>query len=552
MNRLLILSSILIYTCLKFTNSNGQSWYKDYDIRIGGTLDDSPSYIEKSTLGGFIIGATSKSDADGDKTQPNWDSTLTTSDYWIIRLDQNGNKIWDKRYGGNESEVLVKVLETMDGGYILAGNSFSGISGDRSQPNWDTTQQSIDFWIVKTNANGDKEWDKRIGGNSLELLGDIIQTPDLGYLISGSSLSGISGDITQASRGFWDYWVIRLDAQGNLIWENRYGGPDNDFATAVDITDNGDFIIGGYSQSGIGSEKSDDCRGLWDYWVLRIDGLGNKIWDKTYGGSQIDWLFDLIVTADNNIVMGGQSFSDNNGEKSEPNLDPNLTTSDRWIIKASGSGAILWDHTIGGSASEDLSRIQETPDLGLLISGESYSSISGNKTEANIGLEQSWVVKTDSSGMVVWDKTIFSTGHDEEGSAVATDSICFVNVNYTEASVGGYKSQTNWGEGDIWLVRICEFQTTGAGESLFFEEDIRLYPNPVKSQLAVENTSGNFCRDHGKAILTDMFGRVVLTKSLDCFSNEFSMETETLEPGNYVLSISTESKCYKEIVTKID
>ncbi|MFM7080168.1 MAG: hypothetical protein ACKOYC_10320 [Bacteroidota bacterium] len=544
------LNSILICTCLGYTLAHGQNWYPDYDVRLGGTLDDSPSWIEKSNLGGFIIGGTSKSNDNGDKSQPNWDSTLITSDYWIVRLDDSGNKIWDKRFGGNASDILVKVLETTDGGIILAGNSFSGVSGDKSQPNWDSSQQSIDFWIVKTDVNGNKMWDTRLGGNSLELIGDIIETPDQGYLIAGSTFSGISGNITQGSRGFWDYWVVRLDAQGNIVWDQRYGGPDNDFVTAIDLMDNGDYIIGGYSQSNVGSEKSEACRGQWDYWILRVDGSGNPVWDKTYGGDQTDWLFDLIVTSDNNIVMGGQSFSNDNGEKSEPNIGTNSSTSDRWVIKTNGSGTIMWDRTIGGSLSEDLSRIQETQDRGFLISGESSSGIRGNKSEDNLGFEQSWVVKTDSSGMVVWDKTIFTTGHDEEGIAILSDSNCFINVNYTEAAIGGYKSQSNWGEGDIWLVRICESPTTGINQNHVFDENIRAYPNPTSHSLFIESTNGYICQLHGIATLSDMFGRIIQTKKVDCFSRWLQMETEVLEPGNYVVSISIDSKCHQFIITK--
>ena len=144
-------------------------------------------------------------------------------------------------------------------------------------------------------------------------------TSDGGYFVAGSSFSGISGDKTQASRGSWDYWTLRLDSAGNIIWDRRYGSTDDEFATAADTVAGGGFIIAGYSQSPAGGDKSQYCQGQWDYWVVRIDGQGNKVWDKTYGGNFTDWLFDAVSTADGGFLLGGQSFSDATGDKSEPN-----------------------------------------------------------------------------------------------------------------------------------------------------------------------------------------------------------------------------------------
>ncbi|MFZ9943923.1 MAG: hypothetical protein ACO3O0_09955, partial [Bacteroidia bacterium] len=121
---------------------DGQPTYKHWDQRFGGSKDDSPSTIQSTSDGGFLIGGTSISGVSGDKTQPNWDPGLVGSDFWVLRTDSNGVKLWDKRFGGVNSEILVRMLTTNDGGFILAGHSFSGVSGDKTQPNWDPTQQS--------------------------------------------------------------------------------------------------------------------------------------------------------------------------------------------------------------------------------------------------------------------------------------------------------------------------------------------------------------------------------------------------------------------------
>jgi len=146
----------IIFLTTLFANTNyglAQPTFKHWDFRYGGNKDDAPSWMEHTADGGFLIGGTSVSGISGDKTQPNWDPGLVGSDFWVLRLDSLGAKSWDKRFGGVNSEILVDMQLTSDGGFILAGNSFSGASGDKSQPNWDVTQQSYDYWILKANAN---------------------------------------------------------------------------------------------------------------------------------------------------------------------------------------------------------------------------------------------------------------------------------------------------------------------------------------------------------------------------------------------------------------
>ncbi|MBK8415239.1 MAG: hypothetical protein IPL22_12570 [Bacteroidetes bacterium] len=120
-------------------------------------------------------------------------------------------------------------VRTSDGGYLLGGQTFSGLSGDKTEPNWDPTLASNDYWIVKTDASGNKQWDKRFGGTSFDILNSVNQTPDGGYLLAGSSFSGISGDKTQVNQGAWDYWLVKTNASGVKQWDRRFGGLEDDF-----------------------------------------------------------------------------------------------------------------------------------------------------------------------------------------------------------------------------------------------------------------------------------------------------------------------------------
>lgn len=551
-----IFISLILFCGLSMLPRQGfnQPTYKHWDFRYGGNKDDSPSSFQQTADGGFLVGGTSVSGVSGDKTQPNWDPGLVGSDFWVLHLDSNGTKLWDKRYGGINSEILVDLIGTSDGGFLLAGNSFSGASGDKSQPNWDVNQQTYDYWILKANANGVKQWDKRFGGTSLELLGGVVQTPDKGYVLAGASFSGISGDKTQASQGSWDYWAVRIDSLGNKIWDKRYGGTDDDFATSIVLNANGGILIGGYSQSLAGGDKSQFCQGQWDYWVVRIDLNGNLLWERTFGGNYTDWLFDMTTSSDGGYVLAGQSFSENTGDKSEPNHDPTPSSSDRWIVKIDDSGNKIWDRTIGGTETEDLGRIEETIDGGFILSGESYSPISGNKTESNLGVEQTWVVKTDSAGLPIWDKTIFSNGHDEEGTALELSNGCLVTLNYSLADTGGYKSQFTRGDGDYWLVKLCEFPaTTSVSEIQPKNFEPLIYPNPTKGKLNIM-FSGDFSfQKMMNYHVTDIQG-INVTSGKITITNEgtIGMNLPDLNTGLYLLKLFDDENVVIQRFTIID
>src|SRR5262245_58694259 len=161
-------------------------------------------------------------------------------------------KEWDARFGGSGDDYMQRIQPTTDGGYILAGFSSSGISGDKTQGN----QGGWDYWIVKTDVSGVKQWDARFGGSKDDVLYSFQQTADGGYILGGQSLSGISGDKTQASQGSTDYWIVKTDANGVKQWDARFGGSGNDyFQTIIQTSDSG-YIFGGECFSGISGDKT--------------------------------------------------------------------------------------------------------------------------------------------------------------------------------------------------------------------------------------------------------------------------------------------------------
>jgi hypothetical protein len=283
-------------------------------------------------------------------------------DYWIVKLDASGNKLWDKTFGtATGRDELLSIQQTADGGYILGGFSGGVISGDKTQAGFG----DLDYWIIKLDNNGNKVWDKTFGGNNYDGFSCLQQTSDGGYILGGSSLSGISGNKSQASKGSYDMWVIKIDVNGNKIWDKAFGGTDADGISCLQQTSDGGYILGGGSSSGIGGDKSQANQGMNDYWVVKIDAAGNKVWDKTLGGNDYDELASLHQTTDGGYILGGKSNSGISGDKSEINYGDK----DGWVVKLNANGNKIWDKSFGKVGDDYIYAIQQTTDNGFIISG---------------------------------------------------------------------------------------------------------------------------------------------------------------------------------------
>ncbi len=237
---------------------------------------------------------------------------------------------WQNTIGGNNSDYPEAMFHTSDNGLIIGGNTFSGISGDKTE----ATFGMGDFWIVKTDENGLIEWQNTIGGAGLENFYSLMQTTDGGYIIGGESSSGISGDKTESQIGYSDYWIIKLDVSGNIVWQNTIGGTGFNNLRAVEQTFDGGFIAGGFSTSGVSGDKTEASYGSYDYWILKLDPLGNIEWQNTIGGSSADYLSEIHQLADGGYIVGGYSGSGISGDKTE--ICNGLH--DYWIVRLDNMG----------------------------------------------------------------------------------------------------------------------------------------------------------------------------------------------------------------------
>lgn len=279
--------------------------------------------MDQTSDGGYVLGGVSTSPISGDKTQANWGG----EDYWVVKIDSAGNKIWDKRFGGTGYDFLYALKQCRDGGYLLGGISSSDSSGDKTQANWSSNHYN--FWIVKIDSAGNKLWDKRFGGTLGEYFWVIEQTLDNGFILGGSTASGISGDKTQPNRGNLDYWIVKIDSVGNKQWDRDFGGTDEDVLRSLCLTKDGGYLVGGVTKSPNSGDKTENNLGIQQPWIIKLDSLGNKQCDKTIFLLGVSFISNAIETKDGCYMVGSSSGQGIGGYRTQPSWG----FDDYWIMK---------------------------------------------------------------------------------------------------------------------------------------------------------------------------------------------------------------------------
>lgn len=525
--------------------SQTNSYIKTSDKSLGGASGEYFSTIQKTPDNGFILGGTSMSISNTpcDKSQQGrgyWD-------YWVIKTDSAGNKLWDATFGGSSDDYLYSIAQTSNGDFILGGTSDSPISGDKTE----NSRGVSDYWVVRIDNSGNKIWDKRFGGTASDELRAVISTSDNCIMLIGYSLSDSSGDKSQDNwSNYSDLWLVKLDSAGNKIWDKRYGGFAEElmdqYSNPSDPIDGGyihqtkdnGFVIACTSTSGIGGDKSQTYVGWDDLWILKIDSNGVKQWDKTYGGTQGDEMSSLILLQNSGFVLAGRTLSGIGGNKTEPLWG---THSDFWIVKLDSMGNKIWDKDIGGTDyEEEFGNIAETQDGGLLMIGISYSNISGNKTENNsLGAEQNWVVKLDSNGLVQWDKTIYTIDHEEaEGKVIEDGNNCFVVVHMTSASIGGYKSQNTCnGSNDFWMIKFCDSLSLTSTQNISSTSNFQIFPNPTSGLINIELPE--MPEPNSLLTIISPLGEIVQQQNV---INRLTKINMTLPDGIYFIKLNSSNK----------
>lgn len=483
---------------------------------IGGNDIDAFYSLCRAYDGGFIVAGSSLSDSTGDKTGHN----LGNYDWWVFKLDATGQNIdWQRTIGtgGNDGVGIVK--QSGDGGYFLAGQSDVGGNG------------GTDYWLMKVNADGSTAWDHRYGGNLEDYLRTLEPTADGGCILGGFSNSGVSGNKTEANIGLMDYWVVKVDAQGDTLWQQTLGGTGDDFLFDTRPTADGGYILAGRSNSDSSADKSENSLGSWDYWVVKLDQAGNVEWENTIGGSGEDHLLWARQAGDGGVILAGASDSPADGDKIEGAMG-----FDNWIVKLDPLGSISWQNTIGGDGSDGPGWLELGNGDTIMVAASSNSGISGYKADTCRGGNDYWLLQLDPDGNLVCQATIGGTADDIVYCLMQNEGGWLIGGR-SNSDASGEKTENSNGDADNWLVDVtlsaCD-QTVGLDEAS--HGDLRVYPNPATDWITVSSHAGFVAQ---QIMVFDAMGRLVLSLANSSTSSKVLLPLLCLPAGSYVVQVTS-------------
>ena len=338
----------------KFSSEKILEWQKHF----GGSENDKALDIIQTLGGDFIVlGSSESSDLDVSEN-------AGSKDFWLVKLSNNGVLLWEKSFGFLGEDYGTTLLETKDGGFLITG--VLDVSASNGQGNAKSTiinHAGGDYWVLKTNHLGALEWSRYFGGSFTEIPLGIVETDNHNYIIVGSS---DSNDFNISNnKGSYDFWMTKIATDGSLLLEKTFGGSEIDEASAITATNDGNFIIVGNTRS---TDKDvSKNNGAADIWILKVSKEGNLIWEKTIGGSSFDVAKAIYKTQDNGFLIAGSSRSLDNGFQ-------NKGQNDALILKVDENGNLLWQKTFGGSEIDFLYDVVELNNKSIIAVGESSSS----------------------------------------------------------------------------------------------------------------------------------------------------------------------------------
>ena len=360
--------------------------------------------------------------------------TYGSADFWAVKTELDGTIIWEKNFGGTGEDICQDVIQTPDGGYLLAGYT-SSFDFDA-----EFIYNGYDGWIVKIDANGNKLWTKKYGGTEAEAFHQIIASNDGNYFAVGQTGGyNIENNGNQSNNPNADMFVVKFDGDGNEIWSQNYGGNQFDSAHGIIQNTEGDLFVVGHSKS----EEIPDHHGFMDIILLRLDANGNKLWEKAIGGSGFEYGEAITLDASENIAIAGTTYS------SDFDADSNNSSQSMWFLKLDQNGAILNSKIIGPDNITTSNDIISTEDGGFLLIGNSTDYPFASYTFGNL-----LAVKIDSEDNIEWFNSYGGDGYDS-GFTVLEHSNETIYLGGSSRNANN-DIISNVGAGDFWLFGLNE------------------------------------------------------------------------------------------------
>ncbi|WP_128694285.1 PKD domain-containing protein, partial [Methanoculleus taiwanensis] len=384
---------------------------------LGGSSTDYAWSIQQTSDGGYIVAGVTWS-TDGDVS-----GNHGGSDAWVVKLNSSGNPAWQTCLGGSSVDGAVSIQQTIDGGYIVTGYTFSN-DGDVSG-----NHGNRDAWVVKLDSSGNLAWQTCLGGSSDDGAWSIQQTSDGGYIVTGRA-SSTDGDVS-GCHGNWDFWVVKLDAAGAIVWQKCLGGSQNDEAYSIQQTSDGGYIAAGYTNSTDTDGDVSGNHGRYDTWVVKLGASGDIAWQQCLGGSQNDIAQSIRQTSDGGYIVTGVTGS------TDGDVSGNHGGTDAWVVKLNSGGNRVWQKCLGGLSYDYAYSIQQTSDDGYIVAG--YTQSTDGDVSGNHGNQDAWVVKLEGTGSVAIPVANFT--------ANATAGTAPLTVQFTDTS-SNTPTSWSWSFGD--------------------------------------------------------------------------------------------------------
>lgn len=496
-------------------NSQDITWEKSYGGVNGDYLMDAVPTADY----GFLLAGSSVSDKTGNKNE----KTRGNLDYWLWKMDEFGTLEWQKTMGGSGADMLSCIVTTRDGGFLLAGSSTSPKGGEKKQKGFGME----DYWIIKLNADGSEQWQNTIGGIGSDKIESAIELPSGGYILAGTSSSPKSVIKKQTSYGNSDYWIVKLEPEGNISWETTVGGNYLDIPVAVATSKNNDIYVLGYSNSDEGPGKLEESLGQGDYWLLKMDDKGTVLWEKAYGGEKDDKPTAMIALREGGLLLGGVSNSENSGNKQASNQKG----ADFWVLSINEEGSIEREDTYNIGQFDILSSLVENEDGTVLIGGYARTEKLGKKSVDKKGINDYVAIKIDKKGKVLWKQEVGSNGDEMLSKLFKSRDGGYILAGTSNGNLSRNKN-TGQGKHDFWLVKLGDEDNKENKVASIVEA----YPNPTSGFANIIITEAF---STGQAFLYDIQGKLLQQYKLT--SRTLPINLSSLPVGMYLVNIDTDT-----------
>ncbi|WP_276966875.1 T9SS type A sorting domain-containing protein [Chryseobacterium sp.] len=496
------------FTICTFLGVSAQETLWQKDFRSG--TQDFLSQVTTTIDGQYLI--TGSSIQPGSGKLEAGSKQNTGYDFHLIKLNQQGELVFEKYFSGSNHDYLSATVTTQDGGFLLAGTSYSGKGLDKK----DDSKGSSDIWLIRINEFGDQIWQKTIGSTADEEARSVIQTTDLGFFVAGN--------VQGSSKGYGskDVLITRLDKDGKELSQLVLGGKGLDEVEKMIPTKDGGALLGIYSRSGIGGSKQTENYGEGDFYIIKLDKNLKVQWEKNLGGKADDHIRTLALTSDG-YVIGGESRSERSGNKTVGIEEG----TDLWLVflKENGDEKFQKSYSFGNRdvlmGMNVIHSADDQSSKGILLGG--YTQAEG-RIETND--ETFWMLYLDQNGNEQWRKHVKGESRQKE------ERLSDLKLNRDGSIILAGTSAEELGKENWKIVKLGDKQV----DQLIEKYDIKIYPNPVSDYAYVEI---GFDFKDTDILLYDMSGRQL--QNLKTKNRVTKINTQALVQGAYLVTIKTDA-----------